>query len=310
MSETAICCESLTRYYGKIKAVENLSLNVPQGTIFGFLGRNGAGKTTTIRMLTGLTHPTRGSAWVAGVETTNADSAARRMFGYLPQAPAFYNWMSPKEYLRYCAGLFGLAPAEIHKNIDEMLEMVGLQEAADRRISGFSGGMIQRLGIAQAMVHHPPVLFLDEPTSSLDPAGRYEVLELVNQLRGKVTVFLSSHILADIERVCDIVAIIRSGRLVLVNDKQELVERYAINAVELEFEQNNSSPRAEFLEVLKSQSWVISASQDQNIIRITVSDLEEGKRSLPGLIAQYQLILNRYEWVRPTLEEIFLKISA
>jgi ABC-2 type transport system ATP-binding protein len=310
MNDSAIRCEGLTRIYGEVIAVQDLDLSVPYGTVFGFLGRNGAGKTTTIRMLTGLTHPTRGSAWIAGVETTNADSTARRMFGYLPQAPSFYNWMTPREYLRYCAGLFGMKPADTKNNVNEILELVGLQTAADRKIGSFSGGMIQRLGIAQAMVHHPSVLFLDEPTSSLDPAGRYEVLELINQLRGQVTVFLSSHILADIERVCDFVAIIRNGHLVLTSEKQALVERFAINVVELEFEIDHLTIDAGFLQALESQEWVVTTSQNQNILRITASNLEEGKRTLPGLIAQYQLLLNRYEWVRPTLEEIFLKISS
>ena len=309
-NHAAIYCEGLTRYYGEVKAVEDLTLSVPFGVIFGFLGRNGAGKTTTIRMLTGLTHPTRGSAWVNGVETTSADSSARRMFGYLPQDPAFYNWMSPREYLHYSAGLFGLLPAEARQCTDEILELVGLTEAANRRIAGFSGGMIQRLGIAQAMVHNPPVLFLDEPTSSLDPAGRYEVLELIAQLRGRATVFLSSHILADIERICDTVAIIRNGRLELTADKKELMERYAVSVVELEFETNHQPLPESFIQILKSQPWVTDVTQDNNILRVHVTDVSTGKRHILSLIVEHNLTLNRYEWVHPTLEEIFLKVSA
>jgi ABC-2 type transport system ATP-binding protein len=308
--EVAIRCEGLTRYYGDVKAVEDLDLSVPYGSVFGFLGRNGAGKTTTIRMLTGLAHPTRGSAWVGGIETTSADSSARRMFGYLPQAPAFYNWMTPREYLEFSAKLFGLSPTETRQRSDEMLELVGLQEAARRRIGGFSGGMIQRMGIAQAMIHNPPVLFLDEPTSALDPAGRYEVLDLIARLRGRVTVFLSSHILADIERVCDTIAIIRSGRLELVAEKEALMKRYEISAVELEFDYSRLLAPEAFLDELRSLPWVISVTQDQNILRVAVTSVEDGKQALLPLIARYHLVLNRYEWVRPTLEEIFLKVSA
>lgn len=308
--DIAIRCTGLTRYYGEVKAVEDLNLSVPYGSIFGFLGRNGAGKTTTIRMFTGLAHPTRGSAWVGGIETTGADSAARRMFGYLPQDPAFYNWMTPREYLDFSARLFGMSPTQTRQRMDEMLELVGLKEAAKRRIGGFSGGMIQRMGIAQAMIHNPPVLFLDEPTSALDPAGRYEVLDLISRLRGRVTVFLSSHILADIERVCDTIAIIRSGRLELVSGKQELMERYAISAVELEFDYSHLPVPEAFLEDLRSQSWVASVTQDQTILRLAVSNVDEGKHALLTLLAKRGLVLNRYEWVRPTLEEIFLKVSA
>ena len=308
--DIAIRCEGLTRYYGEVKAVEDLNLSVPYGSVFGFLGRNGAGKTTTIRMFTGLAHPTRGSAWVGGIETTSADSAARRMFGYLPQDPAFYNWMTPREYLDFSAKLFGMSPTETRQRTDEMLELVDLQKAAKRRIGGFSGGMIQRMGIAQAMIHNPPVLFLDEPTSALDPAGRYEVLELISRLRGRVTVFLSSHILADIERVCDTIAIIRSGHLELVSGKEELMERYAISAVELEFDYSHLPVPEEFLAALRRLPWVAAVTQDQNILRVAVSNIDEGKHAMLSLIAQYGLVLNRYEWVRPTLEEIFLKVSA
>ncbi len=308
--EIAIRCEGLTRYYGEVKAVEDLNLAVPYGSVFGFLGRNGAGKTTTIRMLTGLAHPTAGSAWVAGVETTEADSSARRTFGYLPQSPAFYNWMTPKEYLGYCARLFEMSPVETKRRIDEILELVGLQQAAKRRIGGFSGGMVQRLGIAQAMVHDPPVLFLDEPTSALDPAGRYEVLDLISQLRGHVTVFLSSHILADIERVCDTVAIIRNGRLELVAGKDELLEQYAVSAVVLEFDHDQLPVPQAFLDALQSRPWVASVTPDQNSLRVAVRNLEIGKHELLPMIVNHGLVLNRYEWVRPTLEEIFLKVSA
>jgi ABC-2 type transport system ATP-binding protein len=308
--EVAIRCAGLTRIYGEVRAVEDLSLSVPYGSVFGFLGRNGAGKTTTIRLMTGLAHPTRGVAWVAGVETTSADSSARRMFGYLPQSPAFYNWMTAREYLEYCTRLFGMSQQHARQRVDEMLALVDLQKAAGRRIGGYSGGMVQRLGIAQAMVHNPPVLFLDEPTSSLDPAGRYEVLDLISHLRGMVTVFLSSHILADIERVCDTVAIIKEGRLVLVAGREELLASYAVSAVELEFDHDPLQLPQPFLDALTGQPWAAQVSQDQNILRIAVTDLEKGKAALLPLVVQHGLSPSRLEWVRPSLEEIFLKLSA
>jgi ABC-2 type transport system ATP-binding protein len=314
--EAAIRCEGLTRYYGEVKAVEDLDLAVPYGSVFGFLGRNGAGKTTTMRMLTGLAHPTRGRAWIAGVETASSGggnkdhSWARRTFGYLPQSPSFYNWMTPVEYLDYCARLFDLPPDQIRMRIAEVLELVGLKEAAKRRIGGFSGGMMQRMGIAQALVHSPPVLLLDEPTSSLDPAGRYEVLDLIARLRGQVTVMLSSHILADIERVCDTVAIIRNGRLVLVAGRDELLERYTANVVELEFDHAALPVAPLFLDALRAQPWVVGVTEDQNILRVAVGNIEQAKHAVLPLTAQHDLVLNRLEWVHPTLEEIFLKISA
>lgn len=313
MAEIAIRCEGLTRYYGEVHAVEDLNLEVPTGSVFGFIGRNGAGKTTTIRMLTGLAHPTRGRAWVAGIETTTADSAARRTFGYLPQSPAFYNWMTPIEYLDFCARLFGLTLEETKTRSAEVLALVGLEKAARRRIGGFSGGMLQRMGIAQALVHRPPVLFLDEPTSSLDPAGRYEVLDLIGRLRGEATVFLSSHILADVERVCDHVAIIREGRLVLVSSSEELLQRYAPSAAVFVFsnltDENNEAKQA-FFQAVEAQPWCLSVSQEGQSVRIVVQDKTTARYALLPLIVEHGLVLERYEWARPSLEEIFLQVSA
>ena len=309
MTLPAIQCEDLTRHYGDIRAVEGLNISVQKGSIFGFLGRNGAGKTTTIRMLTGLTQPTRGCGWVNGIETTSADSQARRLFGYLPQSPAFYTWMTPLEYLKYCAQLFELPHNEINSRIQEVLDLVDLNQAKKRRIGGFSGGMLQRMGIAQALVHSPTVLFLDEPTSALDPAGRYEVLDLISRLRGQVTVFLSSHILSDIERVCDTVAILRSGELVLVAPRDDLLSQYATSTAAITIEHGNNFP-TEFIETIEKQSWMRNYSIDGEILRLSVDQVENARIPLFKLVADFQIPVVKYEWVRPTLEEIFLKLSA
>jgi ABC-2 type transport system ATP-binding protein len=306
----AIRCEQLTRRYADVLAVDRLDLQVPYGSIFGFLGRNGAGKTTTIRLLTGLAHPTSGTAWIDGIETTGADSNARKAFGYLPQEPAFYTWMTPREYLNYTGRLFSMDSETRKRRVEELIELVGLTDAAKRKIGGFSGGMHQRLGIAQALIHNPPVLLLDEPTSSLDPAGRYEVLDLIEKLRGQVTVFLSSHILTDIERVCDRVAIIRKGQLILVTRREELLDQYAVNAIEIELDPACLPVPNGFLLELQAQAWFESIQEVRNPLRITVTTVDEAKKSLLQLVNKHDLLLNRYEWVRPTLEEIFLKISA
>jgi len=307
--DNAISCIGLSRNYGAVQALKNLNLTVPYGSIFGFLGRNGAGKTTTIRILAGLALPSSGSAWVAGMEASRKDSVARQRFGYLPQEPAFYRWMTPVEYLDYAASLFNLSQKERKPRIDEMLRLVNLQEAARRKIGGFSGGMIQRLGIAQALIHNPQVLILDEPTSALDPAGRYEVIELIASLRGKVTVFFSTHILNDVERVCDTVAIIHKGELLLESSREELLNKYPINTAELELD-NHGQADGKWKETLEKQPWVNSIQTEQNIVRITVTDVACGKQALLPLVAGFGLLINRIQWVRPTLEEIFLKISA
>ena len=309
-SDIAIRCQGLSKRFGEVQALKDLDLEITAGKIFGFVGRNGAGKTTTFRILTGLAHPTQGSAWISGVETTNGDSTAREQFGYLPQDPAFYTWMTPYEYLDYTGRLYHLPTAERRLRIGELLELVELQSASRRRIGGFSGGMIQRLGIAQALIHQPPVLLLDEPTSALDPAGRYEVLNLIDKLRGQVTVFVSSHILKDIERICDIIGIIHQGALILVAGRDELLDEYPVNVVELDINQTSLPLQDTFATSLESQPWVSSITKEGSKIRITVSKLDQGKQSLLPLIVEQGIVLEKYEWVRPSLEEIFLKISA
>ncbi len=305
-----IRCENLGKRFGDVQALKSLNLSIPAGSIFGFLGRNGAGKTTTIRLLAGLARPTSGSAWVAGVETTRPDSTARHVFGYLPQEPAFYGWMTAAEYLDYGGRLFQIDPVERRQRVDEMLELVGLEDAAGRRIGGFSGGMLQRLGIAQALFHRPPVLLLDEPTSSLDPAGRYAVLDLIDRLRDQATVFLSSHILGDVERVCDTIGIIRQGELLLVAGRDELLDRYATNVIALEVEPDSRPLLDNFLVHLEEQPWLAGVTADGTYLRISVDDLTAAKQALLPLVVEHDLLLSRYEWERPSLEDVFLKVSA
>lgn len=310
----AIYCLGLSKHYGDVQALENLTLAVPYGSIFGFLGRNGAGKTTTMRLLAGLALPTAGGAWVAGQETTSTSRQARLRFGYLPQDPAFYNWMNAREYLHYVGQIQGLARSERAQQIEKLLALSDLEDAAKRRIGGYSGGMLQRLGIAQALMGDPPVLLLDEPTSSLDPAGRYEVLDMISQLKGNATVFLSSHILTDVERVCDTVAILHKGRLVLVSGKDELLEKNPVNAVELVFNSVdgvlNIQGIENLCEVLQKIAWVASVKRENAQLTVLVKDMERGKQELLPIVLDHGLVLTRYEWVRPSLEDIFLQLSV
>lgn len=305
----AICCDRLSKRFGAVQALDSLDLAVPGGAIFGFLGRNGAGKTTTIRLLAGLARPTSGRAWIAGVEVTQTAGAARRLFGYLPQDPSFYNWMTAREYLDYVARLFGMGSAERRQRVDEMLELADLTSAANRRIGGFSGGMRQRLGIAQALIHRPPVLLLDEPTSSLDPVGRRDILEFIASLRGQTTVFFSTHILADVERICDTIGIIHEGRLVLAADRDELLARYATSVMTLEIEPECADAIEAFIAHLKAQAWVAEVTRHDTLVRITARDVARAKRAVWPLVTEHNLALARYEWARPSLEEIFISAS-
>ena len=234
-AEAAVVTTGLTkRYGGGVVALDHLDLTVPSGSIFGFLGPNGAGKTTTLRLLTGLATATDGSGAVAGVPIGGIGGDLARNIGYLDQDPRFYGWMRGRELLTMVGQLHGLSGAALRQRVGEVLEIVGLTEAGHRRIGGYSGGMRQRLGIGQALINQPRVLFLDEPVSSLDPEGRRDVLEIISRLRGTATVFMSTHILNDVERVCDRVAILNLGHLVVEGPIDELLDRYAQPIYELE----------------------------------------------------------------------------
>jgi ABC-2 type transport system ATP-binding protein len=282
---------------------------VSSGSVFGFLGPNGAGKTTTIKLLTGLLYPTSGHAYVAGEEIRVERAGARAKFGYLPEDPVFYNWMSARELLTYAGQLFGMEPKRLHARVEELLALVDLSDVAKRRVGGFSRGMRQRLGVAQAMVHEPSVLILDEPASALDPLGRRDVLSLIQQLRsqGGITVFMSTHILADVERTCDTVGIINEGKLVTVADQEELREQYAapLFIAEVDGHQNDVNALGDRL---KGLPWVERVERTNHQFRIFAQDGETARRELPGIITASPLVLLKYEVGLPSLEDVFLRL--
>ncbi len=219
MALHAIYCRGLSKVYRlgfrarRVQALEGLDLSVEPGSIYGFVGPNGAGKSTTIKILVGLVAPSAGAAALFGRPI--ADAAARRAIGYLPENPSFHDFMRPLEVLRFLGKLSGLSGADLDHRAGLLLGQVGLGHAQDLTVRKFSKGMVQRLGLAQALLHDPPLLILDEPMSGLDPIGRKEVRDIVLSLReqGK-TVFFSTHILSDVESICDRVGMVFRGRLV------------------------------------------------------------------------------------------------
>jgi ABC-2 type transport system ATP-binding protein len=303
----AIRTQGLSKAYGQVTALDGLTLTVEPGTVFGFLGPNGAGKTTTIRLLTGLARPTGGQAWVAGQEIGHDSRAAARI-GYLPEEPAFYPWMTPAELLDHVGRLFGLPAQERRARTGDLLDLVGLSPVSKRRIGGFSRGMRQRLGLAQALVNQPEVLLLDEPVSALDPAGRKEVLELIGRLGSHCTVFMSTHILQDVERVCDTVAIINHGRLVVEAPQAELLDRYTLPAFELECIDSDEPAFKAWLDTLPGLDWVSSVSVGRQVGRVIVRDVDVARRALLAQVVEAGLILRRYEIVTPSLEDVFLRL--
>lgn len=299
--------ENYVKTYGKITALDRLSLEVEAGVIYGFLGPNGAGKTTTMRLLSGLARPDSGQAWIAGERVERAGKTdTRRFIGVMPEEPAFYPWMTPFEYLRdFIAPLHEMDAPTAAKRAAEILELVGLKSVARRKIAGFSRGMRQRLGLAQALIHAPRVLLLDEPVSALDPAGRKEVLELIESLRGNATILLSTHILADVERVCDTIGIINQGRLVLQENSERLIQQYALPLFEIEMEQGIAA----WAEQARKLPVVTSVSVENSTARVLVNDVKEAQRDLLASLASHAALVRRFEVVHPSLEDIFLRLT-
>ena len=299
--------ENLVKTYGSVRALDGLSLNVKPGVVYGFLGPNGAGKTTSMRILSGLARPVSGRAWIMGKEIGQPGSDVRSLIGVLPEEPAFYGWMTPREYLRdFVAPLYQLHGKVAARRADELLETVGLKDAANRRIGGFSRGMRQRMGLAQALIHQPPVLLLDEPVSALDPAGRKEVLELIETLRGKTTILLSTHILADVERVCDVVGIIARGRLIVQARREDLLAQYVTPLFEIE----SDNGFGHWLEWVEKQDFVISVTISNHTARLLVKDIHTAQKPLLESLARETLSVRRFEMVHPSLEDVFLRLTG
>jgi ABC-2 type transport system ATP-binding protein len=307
---TAIDVRRLSKYYGPVKALDNLNLEVPENAVFGFLGPNGAGKTTTIKLLTGFANPTAGQAWVAGEKVGDSSLGLQAKIGLLPDVPGFYDWMTGRELLHFIGELHSLTPKDIKQRTDELLELVELKKASNRRVGGYSRGMRQRLGIAQALINRPKVLFLDEPTSALDPIGRRDVLELILRLRENTTIFMSSHILSDVERVCTMVGIIDKGKLITVSTVEALQKKYARSIFAMEFMENT----AQFVESLKKIPWLaepaIAVDNGTPVLKVRALDIDRARKELPRLIGESGLTLTRYELSLPSIEEIFVEVLA
>jgi ABC-2 type transport system ATP-binding protein len=303
---SAIQVEGLTKVYGSVRALDGLDLHVEPGTVFGFLGPNGAGKTTTLRILTGLARPTSGKAWVAGIDLSKDGHSLASHVGHMPEEPAFYSWMTPREFLEYIGRLGGLSAADRAARAKELLELVHLADVRNRRIGGFSRGMRQRLALGAALIQRPEVLFLDEPVSALDPAGRKEVLQLIDTLRGQCTVLMSTHILADVERICDVIGIIAKGKLIVQSEREALLNQYATPVFELVCA--DGPALAAWAAALQQYAWVTSSSVDGDTARVVVNDPGTAKRGLLASAVQADLAVERFEEIKPSLEDVFLQL--
>ncbi|MCX6344768.1 MAG: ABC transporter ATP-binding protein [Armatimonadetes bacterium] len=297
--------DNLTKQYklgkkqGAKTALDSLSIEVPEGVIFGFLGPNGAGKTTTIKLLLDFMQPTSGSASVMGLPTSNP--ATRKLVGYLPEEPYFHRFLKPIEVLSMHAALAGVAKREIPKRASAVLERVGIAEYADTPISKLSKGLTQRVGIAQALIGDPKLLILDEPTSGLDPIGRRHTTQLLVDLRNEgKTIFLSSHVLSEIENVCDMVAVLKRGKLVAYGEPDKVRSEESFVMVQTSKLHPETHERLRFLDV------IIEPFNDTALLKFDRNNLYRVMLVLEGL----SLPVYNINTQRESLEEAFLRLAA
>nr|WP_288860391.1 ABC transporter ATP-binding protein [uncultured Faecalicatena sp.] len=296
--------EGLKKKFGSHQVLDGLTIHVPEHSVFGFLGKNGAGKTTTMKIVLGLLKADAGEIRVCGERAVYGQTKTNRFIGYLPDVPEFYSYMSAVEYLRLCGRITGMSEKEIRRMSGELLELVGLK-GVKKRIGGYSRGMKQRLGIAQALFHEPKLLICDEPTSALDPVGRREVLEIMEQVREKTTVIFSTHVLSDVERICDRVAVLNDGKSVMEGTLEEMKEKHKKDSLLLEF------PRKEllkqFVEEPIFQNLLSRAKLEGCQVIIHAKNIEQAEAELIRGLNETRLMPSRLEILEPSLEGLFME---
>lgn len=293
--------KQLTKSYGEHTVVDRLSFSLQKNQCIALIGPNGAGKTTTLRLITRLIHPTSGSI---EYHQENDSTDERHLIGYLPQQPFFYGWMTGEEYLLYCAKLTKIPKKEAHSKVNEMLQLVGLEEAKRKRISTYSGGMKQRLGIAQAIIHEPKLLIMDEPVSALDPIGRREVLTLMEKLKSQMTILFSTHILSDADEVSDQLILLHQGKIVESGPIDILRKKYQTDKIELAFEQEASV----YKEEISALQSVIALTEQNKQYQIIVSDIESARSEILQLVQQNHWPLVKFNVHLASLEDMFMKV--
>jgi ABC-2 type transport system ATP-binding protein len=299
----------LRKSYGKVEALRGMDLLVPRGTVFGFLGPNGAGKSTTMKILMGLIRPTSGEAFLFGRDALHTGPALRSRIGYLPQDPEFHADRTVREILKFAGRLYsgGMNPLTLRKRVNTLVEQVGLAEKARRRVRALSGGEKQRLGIAQALIGNPDLLILDEPSAGLDPRGRREVIDLIDDVRQHTTVFYSTHILDDVQRVSDAVAVVGGGRMLAQGSIGEIL----------------GTPTGTYTAILRGESdglrgrigsepWVTSVETSRRgeleEWTVRLADENAANRLLPLLAGQQDCDVVEFHLSDRSLEDAYLEI--
>lgn len=287
----------VAKNFGEKQVLRDVSFAVPEHTVFGFVGQNGAGKTTAMKMILGLLAVSGGEIRVDGMPVRYGNTPTNRLVGYLPDVPEFYSYMTPAEYLRFCGEISGMPSKEIKNRSEELLRLVGLDKEK-HRIKGFSRGMKQRLGVAQALFGRPKLLICDEPTSALDPAGRKELLDILTAAKEETTVLFSTHILSDVEHICDEMAFLHKGKIALKGSLDEVRKIRKASAVTIEME------RPEDACILRQTFPFLKNSGKNSLL------LKEAERlpELLRLIADRRCPIIRIERQEEALEDLFMEV--
>lgn len=291
----------LRKSFQGTEVIKGLDFNLEKGKCIALLGPNGAGKTTTLRMLSGLMEPSEGTIVFEGAKK---GGDIRHLIGYLPQFPVFYDWMSGLEFLVYVGKLGGLKAKESKERALELLQLTGIIEAKNRKVGKYSGGMKQRLGIAQALIHRPQLIMLDEPVSALDPIGRREVLDLLEGLRKETTILFSTHILSDAQEVCDEILFLHKGEIVESGTMDELRTRHQQAKIDLFFKGKADPYVSEF----KNHEMTDSILLDGSRLSVFVKDIDLSRNAFLKMIAANNWPLEKFEISSMTLEDVFMKV--
>lgn len=290
---------NLSKVFKQHHVIDSISFSLPKKRCVALIGPNGAGKTTTLRMLTGLIKPTSGNiCWKQNI------TDFRTLIGYLPQHPVFYHWMTGKEFLVYCGELTNLSKKEIYERTETLLERVGIAEAKDKRISTYSGGMKQRLGIAQAIIHQPKLLILDEPVSALDPIGRREVLTLMDELKKEMTILFSTHILSDADEISDEFIVLHQGKIVEQGSMTMLRDKYQTAKIELAFD---GAPE-QYVAMIEALPTVTKTTIERELLLVYVTDIERARNEILQVAMGENWSLSYFNINRASLEELFMKV--
>lgn len=293
--------DGLKKQFNSFEVIKGLDFELKKGTCVALLGANGAGKTTTLQMLSGLMRPSSGSIIFSGL---TAGEDFRKMIGYLPQQAVFYEWMTGSEFLEYAGKLAGLSKQLAKERTEELLELVGIAAAKNRRIGKYSGGMKQRLGIAQAIIHQPKLVMLDEPVSALDPFGRREVLELLEKLKKETTILFSTHILNDAEEVCDEILFLHDGKIVESGTMDELRDKHQQAKIDIMFRGSTE----QFVEQLSFILDIKSITYEGNEASILVEKVDDAKKIILQKVIDKEWPLIKFEISRTSLEDVFMKV--